>query len=41
MQRSQGGDSVNATATPVSGVENWSAYWTVAEHRHSSRVKAS
>jgi hypothetical protein len=40
MQRTQGADSFKATVTPVSGVESWSAYWTVTEHGHSSRVKA-
>jgi hypothetical protein len=39
MQRTQGADSFKATVTPASGVENWSAYWTVTEHGHSSRVK--
>jgi hypothetical protein len=40
MQRTQGADSFKATVTPASGVESWSAYWTVTEHGHSSRVKA-
>ena len=40
LQRTQGTDSFQATVTPASGVDRWSAYWTVTEHGHSSRVKA-
>ncbi|WP_210546480.1 thioredoxin family protein [Rhodoferax sp. PAMC 29310] len=40
MQRTQGADSFKAMVTPASGVESWSAYWSVTEHGHSSRVKA-
>jgi hypothetical protein len=40
MLRTQGADSFRATVTPASGVDSWSAYWTLTEHGHSSRVKA-
>lgn len=39
LQRTQGADSFQATVTPANGVDNWSAYWTVTEHGHSSRSK--
>lgn len=29
-----------AQVNPAPGVKNWSAYWTITEHGHSSRVKA-
>ena len=29
-----------ATVTPLAGANAWSAYWTVTEHGHSSKVKA-
>jgi len=35
-----GGDAFKATVTPAQGVSAWSAYWTVTEHGHSSKVKA-
>jgi hypothetical protein len=34
------GDAFMATVTPGEGVAAWSAYWTVTEHGHSSKVKA-
>lgn len=40
LQRTQGADTFLATVTPAKGVDSWSAYWTVTEHGHSSRVKA-
>jgi hypothetical protein len=33
-------DAFAATVTPLEGVGTWSAYWTVTEHGHSSKVKA-
>lgn len=41
LRRGDGGaDSFEARVTPATGVGHWSAYWTVTEHGHSSRVKA-
>ena len=33
-------DAFTATVTPADGVVAWSAYWTVTEHGHSSKVRA-
>lgn len=33
-------DAFAASVTPGEGVTAWSAYWTVTEHGHSSKVKA-
>ena len=33
-------DAFEAVVTPADGVAAWSAYWTVTEHGHSSKVKA-
>lgn len=33
-------DSFEATVTPAEGVQRWSAYWTVTENGHSSKVRA-
>lgn len=33
-------DNFEAEIMPASDVQRWSAYWTVTEHGHSSRVKA-
>ncbi len=39
--RQVGDDQFEATVTPVAGAANtWSAYWTVTEHGHSSKVKS-
>ena len=39
-----GTDQFEAIVTPVSGANNpsasWSAYWTITEHRHTTKVKA-
>lgn len=35
-----GPDAFTASVTPAEGVGAWSAYWTVTEHAHSSKVKA-
>lgn len=35
-----GGEQFIATVTPATGVGPWTAYWTITEHAHSSRVKA-
>lgn len=35
-----GDDAFAATVTPAEGVGRWSAYWTVTENGHSSKVKA-
>jgi hypothetical protein len=40
LRRSDATDSFEARVTPASDVGSWSAYWTVTEHGHSSRVKA-
>jgi hypothetical protein len=40
LQLTNATDSFEARVTPASGVASWSAYWTVTEHGHSSRVKA-
>lgn len=34
------GDAFEATVTPAPDVKSWSAYWTVTEHAHASKVKA-
>lgn len=39
LQRNTG-DAFEAFVTPQEGVGAWSAYWTVTEHGHSSKVKA-
>ncbi len=39
VRRSDGADRFEANITPV-GTGAWTAYWTVTEHNHSSRVKA-
>ena len=39
LQRN-GTDAFEAMVTPAEGVTRWSAYWTVTEHGHSSKVKA-
>lgn len=33
-------DAFEATVTPAAGVDAWSAYWTVTEHGHASKVKS-
>lgn len=33
-------DAFEATVTPAEGTAAWSAYWTVTEHGHASKVKA-
>jgi hypothetical protein len=40
LQRRDKMDSFEASVIPAPGVGNWSAYWTVTEHAHNSRVKA-
>lgn len=40
LQQADGGDQFSARITPAAGVGQWSAYWTVTEHGHNSRVKA-
>ena len=39
LQRS-GDDAFEAVVTPAEGVAAWSAYWTVTENGHTSKVKA-
>lgn len=39
LQR-KGADAFEATVTPAAGVGAWSAYWTVTEHGHASKVKS-
>lgn len=36
----KGVDAYEATVTPAAGVDKWSAYWTVTEHGHASKVKS-
>ncbi len=38
--RQAAGDAFEATVEPLAGAGAWSAYWTVTEHGHSSKVKA-
>jgi hypothetical protein len=38
--RATGEDAFSADVTPTEGAGAWSAYWTVTEHGHSSKVKA-
>jgi hypothetical protein len=33
-------DTYEASVTPSPGVTRWSAFWTVTEHGHASKVKA-
>lgn len=40
LQRADGVDEFSARVTPGAGITQWSAYWTVTEHGHQSRVKA-
>ncbi len=40
VQQTEGVDQFSARVTPSEGVAKWSAYWTVTEHGHNSRVKA-
>jgi hypothetical protein len=40
LQQTDGADQFSARVTPSEGVSQWSAYWTVTEHGHNSRVKA-
>jgi hypothetical protein len=40
LQQGDGADQFSARVTPGEGVTQWSAYWTVTEHGHNSRVKA-
>ena len=40
LQQTDGVDQYSARVTPGEGVGTWSAYWTVTEHGHNSRVKA-
>jgi hypothetical protein len=40
MQRIAQTDQYTARVTPADGVSHWSAYWTVTEHGHNSKVKA-
>ena len=39
LERAQD-QAFEANVTPAEGVASWSAYWTVTEHGHSSKVKA-
>jgi hypothetical protein len=40
MQRIAQTDQYTAQVTPAAGVSHWSAYWTVTEHGHNSKVKS-
>lgn len=40
LQQADSADQFWARVTPGEGVAQWSAYWTVTEHGHNSRVKA-
>ncbi len=35
-----GADTIEAEVSPAAAAAGWSAYWTVTEHGHSSKVKA-
>ncbi len=38
LLRQSGPDQFEASVTPVSAAAQWSAYWTVTEHGHNSKV---
>lgn len=40
LRQSERTDAYEALVTPENGSSAWTAYWTVTEHNHSSRVKA-
>jgi len=40
LQRIAQSDTYEARVTPLPGLTRWSAYWTVTEHGHTSKVKA-
>lgn len=40
LRREAAGDSISARVTPVEPSTAWTAYWTVTEHGHHSRVSA-
>lgn len=40
IQRIAQTDQYTARVTPADGVSHWSAYWTVTEHGHNSKVKS-
>lgn len=40
LRRSDDADGFEARVTPAATAGGWTAYWTVTEHNHSSRVKA-
>jgi hypothetical protein len=40
LRQSDGADGYEARVTPASASGAWTAYWTVTEHNHSSRVRA-
>ncbi len=40
LRRSNGFDEFEARVTPIASAGGWTAYWTVTEHNHSSRVSA-
>jgi hypothetical protein len=40
LQQTDSVDGFSARVTPGAGITQWSAYWTVTEHGHQSRVKA-
>ncbi|MDZ7890738.1 MAG: DUF1223 domain-containing protein [Rhodoferax sp.] len=40
LRKAEGSDQFEARVTPARGTGPWTAYWTVTEHNHSSRVKA-
>lgn len=40
LRNNDGANGFEARVTPSNSAGTWSAYWTVTEHNHSSRVKA-
>jgi hypothetical protein len=40
LRRSEGADGFEAQVVPTHSNATWTAYWSVTEHDHSSRVKA-
>ncbi len=40
LRRTERADAFEAQVTPESTIGTWTAYWTVTEHNHSSRVRA-
>ena len=40
VRKAEAADTFEASVTPASSTQKWTAYWTVTEHNHSSHVRA-